>query len=218
LTTLNFNLGSPQGPPDLFGPFIRVTNSYNGLRALTFDVGFARWICTNGVIFSEAVIKFRFTHSRRDIPGAIQFDVAHERLAKLKASFGAYVAALRACSVPHEELARFVQGVLALRPPDPLEPKTPEGTEWIALGAHVSTLCNRYSAELGDNAYAVFNAVTEFASNPPANRFVRRERHSLQRLAGEWISSFSQQCRQQGFDLTTYLSSLTQIRPTHALA
>jgi hypothetical protein len=39
-TILDFSLVSPAGRPDVFGPFIRVTNSYNGLRALAFDI---RW-------------------------------------------------------------------------------------------------------------------------------------------------------------------------------
>jgi hypothetical protein len=34
LAKLNFSFPSPKGRPDVFGPFIRVTNSYNGLRAL----------------------------------------------------------------------------------------------------------------------------------------------------------------------------------------
>ena len=84
-----------------------------------------------------------------------------------------------------------------------------EADDWKTLSAHVSGLCNRYAAELGDNAYAVFNSVTEFASHPPTNQLVRRERHSLQRSAGEWVGGFSQQCRQPGFDLTAYLATLS---------
>lgn len=59
-------------------------------------------------------------------------------------------------------------------------------------------LSDRYIAEFGENAYAVFNAATDFASHPPANRFVCRERHSLQRLAGRWLSEFSEECQAKG--------------------
>lgn len=41
-TILDFSLVSPEGRPDVFGPFIRVTNSHNGLRALVFNIGFFR--------------------------------------------------------------------------------------------------------------------------------------------------------------------------------
>jgi hypothetical protein len=172
-------------------------------------MAYAPWslTCTNGLILRDAIIQFKFTHMRRDIGEEIQFQVAHDRLDKLKARFGEYVAALRACPVPRKDLAPFVRHVLALRQPNPLKANTREADDWNALSAHVVDLCNRYAADLGDNAYAIFNAVTEFASHPPSNRLVRRERNSLQRSAGEWVSDFSQQCRQPGFDLTRYLSS-----------
>ena len=217
-TALDFSLVSPQGRPDVFGPFIRVTNSYNGLRALVFDLGFLRKVCSNGLILREAIIQFKFTHMRRDIGEEIQFQIAHDRLAKLRARFGDYIAALRTCPIPRKDLAPFVRRVLALRPPNPLEPNTREADDWNALSAHVADLCNRYAADLGDNAYTVFNAVTEFASHPPANRLLRRERNSLQRLAGEWVSGFSDQCRQPGFDLTAYLAGLATTKAEAAIA
>ena len=139
-TVLDFSLVSPQGRPDVFGPFIRVTNSYNGLRALAFDIGFFRKVCTNGLILRDAIIQFKFTHTRRDIGEEIQFQVAHDRLDRLKARFGEYVAALRACPVPPKDLAPFARRVLALRPPDPAKPNAREADDWSALSAYVVDL------------------------------------------------------------------------------
>ena len=70
-------------------------------------------------------------------------------------------------------------------------------------------LCDRYAGELGENAYAVFNAITDFSSHPPGNRFVCRERHSLQRLAGSWLSSFSQECQRPDFKIDEHLARLS---------
>jgi hypothetical protein len=189
-----------------------------GLRALVFDIGFFRKVCTNGLILQDAIIQFKFSHMRRDIGEQIHFQVDHDRLAKLKGRFGEYVAALRACPVPRKDLASFVRKVLALRPLVPLEPNTREADDWNALSTYVADMCDRYAADLGDNAYAVFNAVTEFASHPPGNRFVRRDRNSLQRLAGEWVSGFSQQCRRPDFDLTGYLAGLKATKAEAAIA
>ena len=47
--------------------------------------------------------------------------------------------------------------------------KSREAAEWESLTAHMAALCERYARELGENAYAVFNVITEFASRPPAN-------------------------------------------------
>jgi hypothetical protein len=185
-----------------------VTNSYNGLRALAFDIGFFRRACTNGIIVYDSIIRFKFTHLRRDIGEAIRFDIAHDKLARLRTGFGDYLTALRGCSVGEEQLAPFVCGVLSLCAPKRLEPDTREAKDWATLNAHVAELCNRYARELGNNAYAVFNAVTEFASHPLANRHVHRDRNTLQRMAGAWLSKFAQQCREPKFDLTSYLAEL----------
>jgi hypothetical protein len=58
------------------------------------------------------------------------------------------------------------------------------------------------------NADFVADVITEFASHPPANRHVHRERNSLQRLAGTWLSDFAKRCRQSEFSLVTYLAEL----------
>ena len=71
-------------------------------------------------------------------------------------------------------------------------------------------MCDRYAQELGENAYAVFNVITEFASQPPRNRCVYRERHSLQRLAGAWLTDFSRESRKPDFDLGTHIENLTK--------
>ena len=44
-TALDFRFVPANDRPDAFGPFIRVANSYKGLRALAFDIGFYRKVC-----------------------------------------------------------------------------------------------------------------------------------------------------------------------------
>jgi len=50
--TMNL-MGIQGGPSDTYTPFARITNSYNGSRALRIDVGFMRHHCENGVIFEQ---------------------------------------------------------------------------------------------------------------------------------------------------------------------
>ena len=66
-------------------------------------------------------------------------------------------------------------------------------------------MTERYTGDLGENAYAAFNIITEFASHPPVNRCVHRDRHSFQRLAGTWLSTFGEECRKPGFSVAKYL-------------
>ncbi|HAF25394.1 MAG TPA: hypothetical protein DCK93_21220 [Blastocatellia bacterium] len=205
-TALDFSVVPAHERPDTFGPFIRVTNSYNALRALAFDVGFFRKVCKNGMIVPESIIRFKFSHQHRDIGETVLFEVARDRLGKLRKDFGDYLSALRTCEVPRADFEPFVCNVLFLRQPEPWKPNTREANEWKALMTHLSETSDHYAHDLGQNAYAIFNVITEFASQPPSNRCVHRDRHSLQKLAGAWVSTFSQACRQPGFSLATYLA------------
>ena len=205
-TALDFRFVPAKARPDAFGPFIRVTNSYNRMRALAFDIGFYRKVCSNGMILPESLIQFKFTHVRRDIGETIEWAVDQQKLAAFRAGFDSCLGALQDCRVPRLQFERFVRTVLLLRRPEPWEPKSPRGQQWQELSSHLRKMCDQYVEELGENAYAVFNVVTDFASHPPANRLLGRERHGLQRLAGNWLSDFSQECRKSDFRLDEYLN------------
>ncbi len=212
-TALDFRAVPAAERPEMFGPFIRVTNSYNGLRALAFDVGFYRKVCKNGMIIPDTIIRFRFTHSPRDIGKSIEFNVAHDQLAKFKNSFSTFIGALQDCKVGRAAFEPFICGVLLLRRPEAAKPDSHEAAHWQTLNNQIGEMSDRYAGELGENAYAVFNAVTEFASHPPVNRCVHRDRHGLQRLAGSWLNTFSHQCRQPEFALPKYLRDLPNLKP-----
>ena len=211
-TALDFAFVSPNQRPEAYGPFIRVTNSFNGLRALGFDIGYFRKVCKNGLIVPATIISFKFTHMRRDIGETIQFLIDQERLSDFKKAFTNSLAGLRGCSVPRPLFEPLLCSVLQLRQPRSIKPESRAVDDWQRLGAHISEMSTRYSDELGENAYAAFNAITEFASQPPTNRCVRRDRHSLQRLAGSWLTSFNEICRKPGFSIPNYLEELANER------
>jgi hypothetical protein len=76
---------------------------------------------------------------------------------------------------------------------------TRESNEWAVLSSFISELCRHYSRDLGENAYAIFNVITDFASHPPQNR------NSLQKMAGSWLVDFYSRCRDPAFKLSDYL-------------
>ena len=207
-TVLDFTFVPAEDRPEAFGPFIRVTNSYNGLRALGFDIGFYRKVCKNGLIVPDSIVQFKFTHLRRDLGATITFDVARDRLAKVKSSFREYLGVLTECAVALDDFVPLLSAVMLIKQPVSLEPESADAAEWTALDGHLHEISNRYFRELGGNAYAVFNAITDFASHPPSNRLLHRDRHSLQRRAGAWLNDFSQKCRQPDFDLNNYTAGL----------
>lgn len=211
-TALDFSFVPANQRPEIFGPFIRVTNSFNGLRALGFDIGFYRKICKNGLIVPDTIIRFKFTHERRVIGESIDFEIAQERLAKFKTAFTDSLTGLRNCVLPYLQFEPLICDVLLLRPLEPIKPDSREEADWQTLRAHLAEMCARYAGELGENAYAAFNAITEFASHPPANRYLRRDRHSLQRLAGSWLTSFNDACQKPGFTMSSHLEQMGKNR------
>jgi hypothetical protein len=212
-TVLDFSFVPAMDRPDAFGPFIRVTNSYNGLRALGFDIGYYRKVCKNGLILPESVIRFKFTHMQRDIGETIRFEIAHDKLAKMKASIGESFTALKGYTIERNQFEPLMRAVLLVHKPKSAKPETREAADWESLETHIKEMCDRYAKDLGETAYAVFNAVTEFASHPPENRCVYRERHSFQRRAGSWLTEFSRLCHQPDFDLAKHIEKTAKNEP-----
>ena len=209
-TALDFTFVPAKDRPDAFGPFVRVTNSYNGLRALGFDIGYYRKVCKNGLILPESVIRFKFTHLQRDIGATIRFEIDHDKLAKMKTSIGASFAALKGYAVERTKFEPLMRAVLLVHKPKSAKAETREAADWESLETHIKEMCDRYAQDLGETAYAVFNAVTEFASHPPENRCIFRERHSFQRRAGFWLTDFTRECVQPGFDLQTHIEKIAK--------
>lgn len=85
---------------EVYLPFLRVTNSYNGSRALRFDIGYCRELCSNGVIFEKEAIQFRFPHSHASIGKEIDFSIAEGQLKALHSRLASDLDQLHAYSIP----------------------------------------------------------------------------------------------------------------------
>ncbi len=215
--TAALDLVLPGRRPEAFGPFVRVTNSYNGSRALAFDIGFYRKVCSNGLIAPETMVHFKFAH-QRSLEAGIRFEVARDRLAKLQIKMSEQFATLKECTVPRTAFDPMVRSALMIRPLESTGPGTREAEEWASLDTHIRGLCARYACELGETGYAVLNAITDFASHPPKSRHLHRDRHGLQRLAGNWLTTFARECAQPGFAIDMYLEKLeTSSQPSGVL-
>ena len=211
---LDFDVIEPGERPEAFGPFIRVSNSYNGRRALGFEIGYMRKVCQNGLILPDSLIRFHYSHSRRDIGRTIKFRIDSEKIARFQDGFSGMVETLRARAIDRESFTPIVETVYGIDRPE--NPKPADG--WDELADILDHLCDGYATNLGENAYAVFNAVTDLASRPPQLPCFRRSRQSLQRAAGAWLPAFTSACRDPGFELQEYLKGVekpaSQTRPS----
>lgn len=179
--------------PEVYVPYMRVTNSYNGTRALRFDIGLCRKLCLNGVIFERESIQFRYPHVRGEVDvAAIRFRIKDGQIEKLMNQFRRFIVGVREVALGEEESRTVLRQTLGISDESVISHETDARRRLQMLtNLNISNEClGRYRAELGHNAYAVFNAMTELARTLGSKPGMFRDTHSMQKLAGAWLADF----------------------------
>lgn len=203
---LQFDLVTASQRPDTYGPFVRVTNSYNRTRALGFEIGFMRKVCRNGMILPRSSVRFTYDHNTRRIAERIRFRTAQRDFRELRGKFLEFLAPMRECRMPMDFFRPIA--LLALRIRLPENPSKRMEKEWAEVNTRLESLSQMYVREVGENAYALLNVISDIASRPIEAGIQRRARYKLQRLAGAWLVEFSSQCKKPAFQLPRYLGEL----------
>lgn len=206
------NLWDEKKRSDVYVPYIRITNSYNTLRALRFDVGFCRKICFNGVIFESETIKFTFSHVKHELPNDISFALERGKIKELFDKFVSYAKKLKAYPISKEDSSRLIFTLFGIKDESEIDfdSKKEDKDEYDALLNEVEQKLNKYINEIGANGYSLFNVITDIASHPMKNRYFRRDMNSMQRLAGNWINSFQKEIAKPNFAIDDYLKLLKE--------
>lgn len=200
---LNF-LGSDISQADPYTPFLRVTNSFNGARALCFDIGFMREHCSNGVIFEEEVATIKASHSKEAL-AQLQIEITGRSLPQMWDEFSKFITSVRSITMTTDQSTLALKTVLHL--PDPKPDDKPARKEALhALTADFSTRLTGYRQELGENAYAVFNTLTDIAARAPENVCFQTTRDTIERRSGHWLKELAHQSQISGFDLERWIS------------
>lgn len=103
-----------------------------------------------------------------------------------------------------------MSGVLGI--PDEEAAKKEKAPERMDEALHLDKQCretvDRYLDDLGENGYAVFNAMTDIASHVRLCRTFQREKNAIQRLAGEWLRDFHRRAVQGPLEWDNYLQCI----------
>lgn len=229
--TLSYDWAFSDEVQDRWRPFVRMTNSYNHTRVFSLSFGFIRWACENGMIDWRSSISVSFTHDTKDIEKRIEREIDEAKFRQVQGDFRAFLAPLVEIPIPRDRFWPVIQSVLVIRKPKKMP--VDRCLAWKALEQQIRQTAFNYADELGDTAYALMNAITDVATRPPGPvcghcldrhephtreheglpndpwrrpyRFIRRERHTLQRLAAMWVAEFGRSLRQRDFDLHAYL-------------
>lgn len=207
------NLWDEAMQSDVYVPYVRITNSYNTSRALRFDIGFCREICLNGVIFEHETITFTFSHLKREIRGKISFTIEAGKIKVLFDRFVSYVNKLRTYNISKDDSFQLILALFGIKDASEIDfhAKNENYWEYEGLLNIIKTRLEKYIKETGENAYSLFNAITDLASNPiQRNRYFRKDMNSMERLAGRWMNSFQTEIDKSSFDIAEYLKTLRE--------
>jgi hypothetical protein len=199
---LNY-MGTEIKKDDPFTPFLRVTNSFNGARALRFDIGFMRKHCSNGVIFEEEVATIKASHSKEAL-AQLKIEITSRSLPQMWDEFSKFLTSVRSISMTTDQSTLALNTVLRLPAAKPEDKKArAEGLQELSLD--LSTRLIGYQKELGPNAYAVFNTLTDIAARPPESAYFQKDRDTIEKRSGRWLKELASRSQTAGFDLNAWL-------------
>ncbi len=188
-----------------WGPYLRVTNSYNRTKPLRFDLGFCRWICKNGVIFDEESIRFRYYHTQDQIAAEPEFIFNFGKLKDMEVRFLERLHNLKRYYVPEELMLALACKVFGVQvgPKDMENSHKRERLE--EFRSRVAQLTRKYFSEFGPNGYAALNVITDFGSHPVSYISSESMIDPLQKRTGDWVTKFLAAIQDPSFDYTAYL-------------
>lgn len=190
---------------DPFTPFLRVTNSFNGARALRFDIGFMRKHCSNGVIFEEEVATIKASHSKEAL-AQLKIEITSRSLPQMWDEFSKFLTSVRSISMTTDQSTLALNTVLRLPAAKPDDKKArAEGLK--DLSVDLFTRLTGYQKKLGPNAYAVFNTLTDIAARTPDNAYFQKDRDTIEKRSGRWLKELARQNQTTGFDLNAWIPS-----------
>ena len=193
---------------DSWTAFLRVTNSYNRTRLLRYELGFCRWICKNGIIFGKKSIVFSYVHTRQGLELAEKLTANLDSVRKLELELVESLHQLKRYHVPEKEMLPVLCRAFNTKVSDDVREKKRAAQNLVALRNQVHTLTQSYFSELGQNAYAALNVLTDYASRPEGVFFSQAGSiHRLQQRAGSWMEEFIENIEKRQFSFDRYLAA-----------
>ncbi len=200
----------PFGNHDKWIPFVRISNSYNRTFVLQIEIGFCRWICLNGVIFNMKGFTIRYVHTHKKIREGIDkiekgWKISQaEEINALWERFEERLKRLKSVEVPQWLILPIYCKVFGLEIDQKKITKTQEFNYYLKA-KQILNSAKEYFEELGSNAYALFNVLTDYASFPDGTSYASNYIHGYQKKVGNWIDDFLIVASKKDFLLTTYL-------------
>lgn len=190
---------------DKWWPYLRVTNSYNRTKPLRFDLGFCRWICTNGVIFGGEHIVFRYYHTHDQINLEADYKAEGDKLRRLETEFIEHMHNLKRFDVPEEYMLALACKAFDIHVTEEDLRKPRRREQLGGFKDEITRLTDNYFKKLGPNGYAALNVLSDFAARPCGYISDTAMIDPLQKRCGEWTVNFLGAIQDSSFDYAKYL-------------
>jgi len=179
------------------------------MYALSYELGFVRKLCSNGVVFDKQTIVIKINHSKGMEQLLVKADLS--KFKEAKTSFINKMLSLRKFNIPKRKHFPLVCKCLGISKPMPN--KMGEFDERIVdqfsrLKNVSDELSNLYVNAEGETAYSLFNVITDLVSHQEEydnipNYHLRPGSYSFKPT--EWIEEFVSEIEKRSFDLEQYI-------------
>lgn len=187
-------------------PFLRTTNSYNRSVALSFEIGFVRKLCSNGVLFNKQSIKLKFLHNKGNTVDIIS---AANQIKTTSHLFTEHCKFLKNYKIPKELMFALVCQILDVKLELPKENQINKKLNSLQnLMELTNVLTKRYSDESGPDAYTAFNVVTDLVSHQDEYKNLTGYYFNVRSYFAkptDWMEDFSTKIKGESFVYTEYL-------------
>lgn len=191
---------------EVYVPYLRVTNSYNKSRALRFDLGFVRKLCSNGCIFEQQTIQFNYPHTKR-AASDIEFVLPAGKMDKFKKDFETYLTGIKDMSIDKNLMFPLFLKAIDYNIAN-INNSDETKNRFELLKSSVEPLLAKYEKQFNNSIYTVFNAATDYSStrlNKDNSASILTS--GLQRKCGNWLSEFNTLKSKPDFSFVSYLGN-----------
>lgn len=196
---------------DVWFPFLRVTNSYNRMFALTYELGFVKELCSNGMIFNKKTVKVKYIHTDDEMPLDIDVDIS--ALKTIEKEFQNHLKQLNDISVSGKYVFQILCKALNLNFNFKVERNmfTERIKEdYLKLREMTYVLAEEYSEKYKDTATLMLNVMTDIVSHQEEYRnltYFSLRANIYYRRISEWMSDFIVKAKSRDFNIEQYLGN-----------
>jgi hypothetical protein len=189
-------------------PFIRITNSYNRTHALSFEVGFVKKLCSNGVLFNKKTMKLKYTHDKNKEIRLLN-DV--QEVLKVSNIFENQCIKLIKYNIERKDMFPLLCHILKINLNVGDKKKILTKARYLEkLNQIVLEQTAEYEKLNGLNAYTAFNVATDIVSHNDHYKVIPGYYFNVRTFFARptvWMEDFSGKISQSDFNFEKYLET-----------